>query len=90
MSELDKLEEYLKNKVIPHKRMVDRAWNWNQIIVYDNHGNQAWDAVCHRGSWGYENGLLEICGNIVDCEKDDGSFVGWLTAENVIKRIEHR
>lgn len=92
MSELDKLEEYLKNKGIPHKRIntVDRAWHRNQIIVYDKHGNQEWDAICHQGSYGYEQGLLEIYGNIVDYEKDGDSVAGWLTAEDVIKRIEHR
>lgn len=58
-----------------------------QIIVYEN-GKRVWDAICHFGSYGYKEGLLEIMGSIVDVEKDGDSVVGWLTAQDVIKRLE--
>ena len=93
MSELDKLEQYLKENGIGYNRIDEqRAWNpWprHQIIVFGQDGGIAWDAICHRGSYGFEQGLLEIYGNIVT-EEDGDSFVGRLTAEDVIKRIQPR
>lgn len=46
-----------------------------------------WDAICHYGSYGYEDGLLEIYGELVT-EDDDDSVVGYLTAADVVKRVE--
>lgn len=83
--ELDKLEQYLKDHDIPYERIdeytipVDR----HQIIV-PGAMHRKWDAICHRGSYGYEEGLLEIMGSI--SRSDD--VEGWLTAEDVIERIE--
>ena len=89
MSELDKLEQYLKDKGIRYERIDENTdtWGRHQIVVYDSEGNILWDAVCHRGSYGFEEGLLEIYGKIVTAEDGD-SVVGWLTAEDVIKRIQ--
>ena len=47
-----------------------------------------WDAICQQGSYGYEDGLLEICGDIV--ETKDDIVEGYLTAQDVIERIERR
>lgn len=93
MSELEKLEKYLKEHNYNYK------WNsvckghegypyQDQIIVYDDHNTRIWDAVCHFGSYGHEKGLLEIMGVIVDEEADGDSVKGWLTADDVIKRLE--
>jgi hypothetical protein len=89
MSELDKLENFLKNNGIGYKRIDENTdtWGRHQINVFDSDGNIAWDAICQRGSYGFENGLLEIYGNIVDEEKDGDSVVGWLTAKDVIARL---
>ena len=47
------------------------------------------DAICHSGSYGHEKGLLEIMG-LVDEEAVGDSVEGYLTAEEVFKRIsEH-
>ena len=46
-----------------------------------------WDAVCQKGSYGYEEGLLEIYGSIVRPDAED-SVEGWLTAIDVIERVE--
>lgn len=89
MSELDKLEQYLKDKGIRYERIDENTdiWGRHQIVVYDSKGNILWDAICNRGSYGFEEGLLEIYGKIVTAE--DGDYVvGWLTAEDVIKRIQ--
>ena len=93
MSELEKLEKYLKEHNYNYK------WNsvclghegypyQDQIIVYDDHNTRLWDAVCHFGSYGHEKGLLEIMGIIVNEEENGDSVVGWLTADDVIKRLE--
>lgn len=91
MSELDKLEKYLKEHGYSYER-EDRndtmsTRNWHQVIVYDG-DERLWDAVCHYGSYGYEDGLLEIYGSIVWEDIDDDSVRGWLTADDVISRIE--
>lgn len=93
MSELDKLEKYLKEHNIPYERIdeekPDTYVNRHQIIVMDKDGQRIWDAVCHFGSYGYKKGLLEIMGTLVGPEDGD-SVAGWLTAEDIIKRIEGR
>jgi hypothetical protein len=96
-SELDKLEAYLIEKGIPYARIdmddtYDDRGRWlymdrHQIIAYGDaqRKDRIWDAICHRGSYGYEEGKLEIMGRIVN--KED-SMEGFLTAEEVIQRIE--
>lgn len=84
-NELDKLEQYLKDHGIPYER-IDKytiPQDWHQIIV-PNAMHRKWDAVCHKWSYGYEDGLLEIMGSISRSEDVEG----WLTAEDVIERIE--
>lgn len=88
MSELDKLEKYLKDNNIRYDRIDEMGrYGRHQINVLDDCDNILWDAICHRGSYGFEEGLLEIYGDIVN-DDDNDSVVGWLTAEDVIKRIK--
>ncbi len=56
-------------------------------IVVNNPKTQEykWDAVCHNFSYGQDDGLLEIMGDIV--ENDDDAVEGWLTAEDILKRL---
>ena len=95
-AELDKLEEYLKEKGIVYERtdeeLNEYGFNRHQIMVYENKGDDdcIWDAICHYGSYGYEEGLLEIMGSLVDRRVDGDSVVGYLTADDVIERIEKR
>lgn len=101
MSELDKLEKYLLDHRITYERYeVHEEWDGSagltfvmdrhQICVPEEGEACRWDAICQRGSYGYEAGLLEIYGEIVDEATDGDSVVGWLTAEDVIKRLEAR
>lgn len=92
MSELDKLEQYLKDNGIGYERIDENTdtWGKHQIVVLNSNSEYEWDAICHRGSYGFEQGLLEIYGKLVDYEKDGDSVVGWLTAEDVIKRIKQQ
>ena len=92
MGELDKLEAYLKEKGIEYVRkdVEDGSiMNTHQLYVIKD-GLYDWDAICHYGSYGYEEGLLEIMGRLVDPEKDGDTVAGWLTADDVIERIEGR
>ena len=98
LTELNKLEEYLKEKGIEYTRedqdntLPPEVWrvirdytepmDLHQIIVYEN-GRRSWDVVCHRGSYGDDQGLLEGMGDIFGSDVE-----GYLTAEDVIKKIE--
>lgn len=86
MNELDKLESYLKLRNMDYTRIEESGClGRHQLIVYDA-GKRVWDAICHYGSYGYSRGLLEIMGTIVRPCRD--RVEGWLTAEDVIERIE--
>lgn len=91
MSELDKLEQYLKENNIEYTRKdevpLGSFLNTHQIVVFDK-GNRIWDAICHYGSYGYAEGLLEVMGEPVVKPTDGDSVCGYLTAEDVIKRWE--
>lgn len=91
MSELDKLTKYLKDNHYRYVRIDEPPVKVNeyltmdrrQVIVYDSNGKTQWDAICHRGSYGYEDGLLEIMGSITNEDVE-----GWLTANDIIARLE--
>lgn len=101
LTQLDWLEEYLKTNGISYVRISEdtkydpehphciEELERHQLIVYDERGNRLWDAICHYGSYGAEEGLLEIYGEIVSPMAGD-SVEGWLTAKDVIERIERR
>lgn len=95
MSELDKLEKYLRENGYKVERFDDDAlkkfdFDRHQVIVLDEDGNHKWDAICHFGSYGYEEGLLEVYGDTVVFPEDGDSVAGWLTAEDVIARLNRR
>ena len=88
MKQMDLLEEYLKKKGIRYGRAcMDKG---EQIVAYSKDGKRLWDAICTRYSYGHEKGLLEIMGNIVDKKRVGDSVEGWLTAQDVIDRVEGR
>lgn len=86
LGELDKLERYLAEHGYKYERIerfyVDMSgYMYHQIVVFRN-GRQWWDVICQRGSFGYEEGLLEGYGELFD------EAEGFLTAEDVIARLE--
>ena len=98
LTELNKLEEYLKGRGMRYERFdndevvgardgIIYKFNRHQIIVPASGAEAEWDAICHRGSYGAEEGLLEIYGVIVP-ESAGDSVEGFLTAQDVIERIE--
>lgn len=62
----------------------------HQIIVFRDDGtHQVWfDVICHCGSYGYEKGLLEIAGPSELCSNQYDGVEGWLTAQDIIDRLE--
>ena len=92
--EMNKVETYLKENGIKYERtgnpgipvMGRNVGEQHKIQVNDNNGNWVWDVICHPGSYGYESGLLEYWSKE---EYDAGGDVsGWLTAEDVIQKIQ--
>lgn len=97
LTELNKLEEYLKKRGIKYERFdndeVVGARDGiifklirHHIIVPASGEEAEWDAICQPGSYGAEEGLLEIYGKIV--RPCGNSVEGFLTAQDVIERIE--
>lgn len=100
LTQLNKVEQYLIDNNIPYERFDNEDEISTQIPYcldrYERHqicvpGCSAqireWDVICQRGSYGAEDGLLEIYGSIVDLNAGD-SVEGWLTADDVIARIK--
>ena len=57
------------------------------IICYPCMGDgRVSDAICHDGSYGRNEGLLEIMGCLTEEEEACDSVAGWLTAEEVFRR----
>lgn len=97
MTEMNKLDAMLTKRGIEHTYgrrfpkidkiieetdlFKDQDWG-TQIIVYEN-GVRKWDAICGCGSHGVDQGLIEIAGDITDKDVE-----GYLTAEDIIKRIK--
>lgn len=99
LTELNKLEQYLKTHGVDYVR-DDMTFKFprdivshfthlgigevdkHQIVVFRN-GERVWDVVCHYGSYGAVEGLLEGMGEIFEEDVE-----GWLTADEVIARIE--
>ena len=97
LSQLDKLEKYLKEKGCKYDRIDDEGLpssrlhglihriDRHQIIVYKD-GERDWDVICQFGSYGVEDGLLEAYGARIVRKED--SVEGYLTADEIIKRLE--
>lgn len=81
-----KLDALLTEKGIPHtlQKYMD-GW---QVIYPEDGEKRVMDAIEHCGSYGNEENLLEIMGLLTPEEEEDDSVLGYLTAEEVCKRIE--
>ena len=70
MNEMSKLIALLETAHVPYETRPH--WFGSIQIGYPNFENTICDVVCFRGSYGYEQGLLEIMG-LVD-EEEVGEF----------------
>lgn len=97
ITEMDKLIAYLykkyeadENKVV----LVKSIFDGQQVIVTDKDDNWLWDAVCHQLSYGGEEGLIEVMEQtennyiLTEEEREWDDVLGYLTAEDIIKRLE--
>ncbi len=93
LTELDKLERYLKENGIRYERFdyeetftdekhpnLIYELERHQICVPCEGEDMKWDAICHRGSYGAEEGLLEIMGVIVRKNAARDTVEGYLEA----------
>jgi hypothetical protein len=56
-------------------------------IQYPSAENCICSVICHNGSYGHEEGLLEIMGLLTLDELEQDNVAGWLTADDVAPRI---
>lgn len=88
-TEMNRLIEMLNNANIPFELTTDINGNKNNQVWYPSYKNSVCDVICHQYSYGGDKGLLEIMGLLTEEEAEYDSVVGYLTAENVFKRIEN-
>lgn len=100
-TEIFRLKEMLEKENIPFE-FIDRTINYPEANFYWEHyqicypqftsNGEESDFVCScvqgKYTFGNEQDLLEIMGLLIDREAEDDSVLGWLTAEEVFKRIK--
>ena len=80
-TEMVRLELLLQEAKIPYR--IDYVIGMPSVRYYGHGENLICDAICHSGSYGHEEGLLEIMG----LTRNGDSVEGWLTSEEVFDRI---
>lgn len=83
-TEMAVLIQKLKEANIPFELTTDAVGNPNNQVWYPNRQNKICDVICHKYSYGGEEGLLEIMGLT---DNEDG-VEGYLTADEVFSRIK--
>lgn len=81
--EIERLVKMLDNTIIPYELTDDAMDNSNNQIWYPNRDEKICDVICHKYSYGGEDGYLEIMG----LTQNEDDVEGWLTAEEVFARI---
>lgn len=87
--EIFKLEGMLKAEGIPfvYHRQPDMCGF--QICYPEDGDNRICSVILHSGSYGREEGLLEIMGLLTPEEEQYDDVVGYLTADDVFERISN-
>ena len=98
LAEFDKLEIYLRAKGYDIQRVdTDAVYDDLRCLIIGQHqifvyrGDRVdWSASCQMGSAGYDEGLIQVCGNICRQIKPDSNAmsIGWLTADDIIRALE--
>lgn len=92
--EIFKLQEMLTEENIPYvfenrtNFIDDKEFTSYQIEIFDKYHDRIVSIIQSFGSYGREKDLLEIIGLLTEEESKCDSVAGWLTAENVMKRIK--
>ena len=91
--EIEKLKEMLEKANIPFTYNDDFFRGYHkpsyQIVIFDKDRKRLCDVVYHLGSYGYDEGLLEIMGGLTEEEDKYDEVLGYLTAEEVFKRFKY-
>ena len=66
----------------------ERMYPAYQIVIYRD-DERLCDAIFHYGSYGRDDGLLEIMGGLTKEEEENDNVLGYLTAEEVFKRFKY-
>ena len=87
--EFDKLVAMLDEAKIPYDR-VDSEWEFINIrrVHYPNNENCICSAINGYGTYGGQQGLIEIQGLLTESEAEYDDVVGYLTADDVFARIQ--
>lgn len=85
-TEIFKLKDMLEEASVPFVFRELKDFGGYQIF-YPDIKNKVCDVILHNGSYGREQGLLEIMG-LVDEEKVGDEVEGFLTAKECFDRIE--
>ena len=85
LTEMEKLINLLETYHIPHEVLPD-AIDGDPQVWYPSRDDNICDVICHKYSYGYDEGLLEMMG-LVDEEAVGDNVEGYLTAEEVFGRI---
>lgn len=103
MNEIFKLKDLLENENIKFE-FKDNSMNLPNIMNYKfdenfgkhyqiccpaNNENRYVSVVQGYGTYGVEEDLLEIMGLLTPAEEEKDSVIGYLTAEEVLKRIKN-
>ena len=87
MTEMKKLIVMLREAKIPFELTEDVCKNPANQVWYPCREESVCDVICHEFSYGGTEGLLEIMG-LVDENSEDFEFEGYLTADEVYRRIK--
>ena len=85
--EIEKLHKMLTDAGIEHE-WHNHIVSGYQIIMYKKDGERLISAIEGYGTYGYKADLIEIMGLLTPEEEEHDSVVGWLTAEEVFRRIK--
>lgn len=91
-AEMNKLHKMLTEADIPHT--LEHCWDGLQIRIYadEEMTNEIDDCICHSGSHGYANGLLETY-SLNGCdgwETADEVFEGWKKMYQLTKGVNQK
>lgn len=86
-SEIFKLEQMLREAHIPYEK--GKLYDGYYIDIYTADGKILCDAICHKYSYGYAQGLLEIMGGLTKAEEACDGVLGYLTAEQAFARFQY-
>lgn len=95
-TEMEKLIDWLSENLDSSKFNLKQRYinDGLQVLIFDSKGVWLWDAICNCMSYGHERGLIEVMEHtdknyiLTEEERSCDDVLGWLTAEQIIERLE--